>query len=84
MEECIIDLSNQNQIDADELMHELKKLRSMVMDLAVASKDAPYKLEEFCSNLYVLNWLIEDVTFIDKKHKRQSEAQETDADKLNP
>lgn len=71
MEKDIIDMSTQNQFGADELTHALKELRTMVMSIAATSKGAPYTLEEFCDNLYVLNWLIEDVEFIDKARKRE-------------
>jgi hypothetical protein len=61
----VIDLSNQSTFDAEDFKDSLVSLRRLIFDNINGSMDVGKLFE----TLYVLNWLIEDVDYIDSKQK---------------
>ena len=65
MADCIIDISKQDQYGKEEFVRDLKKLRELIFDLGGAAKDLDLRACDFCNDLFVLNWLINSVEYID-------------------
>lgn len=68
--EDVIDLSKQRTFDVEGFKESLIKARRYMMDVDPCGM---YDLKQFNEIVYVLNWLIEDVDYIDIYKKEDNE-----------
>ena len=65
MAKQFIDLSGQDQFVPEELKDYIRRTRAMLISYAAEAKDNDvYTLSEFCDVLWMLNFLSEEIDFV--------------------
>ena len=68
-EKSIIDLSHQNAYSSRDLIEAIKDVRKMLLGLAAMDEKGIYSAAELSQNLDVLDWLTDDVQYLEDKHE---------------